>query len=136
MGLIRTPPEWVHIQLMHLYGAIDDEPGIWTAKLCRQLNGLPETLESIIYCGYCEHYANPRKRERAEIFAAIPVFKGFSPPHQLQKPCWQWPLRTVQSRAYRLWDLGFIYGSREQIPDLCQARGWDWATRWYTSDGG
>lgn len=127
---MRTPPEWVHAQCACIYGIVDTEPGIWTARLCRLLNGVPETKEGIQYCGRCAHYANPRKRAKAENFTRSLVLPGFSV-YELHPACTQWPLRMVRARAYRLLDLGYVWQWWTVIPDLMQPRGFDLAMRWY-----
>jgi len=108
------------------------ESGIWTARLCRLLNGIPEDEGGIVYCGLCSDYANPRKRNRAERWATVPTLPGMKPPFQLHSPCTTMPLRKLQYLLYVLWDkCDLVYGMRERIPDVRQPRGWDWGTRWY-----
>lgn len=120
---------------------VQQEPGIWTAKLCRQLNGLPETVESVIYCGQCSHYANPRKRERAANFQRNPTLPGMEAPHQLHDPCNTITLKRLQYLLYSLlpddnMDNGRLICLQEQvIPDSRNWRGWDYATRWYPLEG-
>jgi hypothetical protein len=48
-------PAWVE-------QAIQAQPGIWAARLCRAMHDLPETREGIAFCGACHQLANPRKR--------------------------------------------------------------------------
>ncbi len=135
---------------------VETYPGYWTAALCRLLNGLtapwqelppptpdwdqdyhPPTVElqahtyaQVVYCGLCRDYANPRKRQRA---AALPApLPGFSRgAYQLHPPCAAWRLKTVQAMLYRLAAATMLHAARAQIPDPRNARGWDYATRWY-----
>ena len=115
--------------------AIKAEPGIWTSRLCRLLNGVPEDLDGVIYCGLCQQYANPRKRARAERFDA-PTLPGMEPPYQLHAPCLSMPLRKLQYLLRVLWDRwDLVYGvPGSEIPDLRQGRQWDLATRFYPND--
>jgi hypothetical protein len=112
-------------------GQITQEPGIWTCKLCRQINGIPEDEGGIIYCGLCSDYANPRKRERAERYDQ-PTLPGMDAPYQTHPPCRRVPLRKLRYLLEVLQDTcDLIVGKAEQIPDSRQARGWDWGTRYY-----
>jgi hypothetical protein len=109
-------------------------PGIWTARLCRTLNELPETEESIIHCGLCSDYANPRKRERARRLARQPTLPGWplGRPYQLHEPCRPFNLKRLQGILRKLRDVALMVRSeRDRIPDTRNIRGWDWATRWY-----
>jgi hypothetical protein len=45
--------------------AIAANPGTWITRLCRAKHHLPETYQSIAYCGQCRSFANSRKRRRA-----------------------------------------------------------------------
>ena len=114
---MRTP-QWVYDNLTCIVlSYVENNPGIWTARPCRSINGLPETESSVIHCGLCADYANPRKRERAAQYAAAkkqlfekaqnpglwavsckmknaagvlgahPALPGLSPQYQLHPPC-------------------------------------------------
>lgn len=111
---------------------IKAQPGIWTARLCRLLNGLPECEESVIYCGLCEHYANPRKRARAKAHD-LPTLPGMEPPHQIHPTCTTIPFRKLRYLLDVLWsECDLIYGVEgSEIPDLRQGRLYDYATRYY-----
>lgn len=115
--------------------AIKAEPGIWTARLCRLLNEIPETEPGVIYCGRCEQYANPRKRARAKRHDA-PTLPGMDAPYQMHPPCLLMPLRKLQYLLSVLWDRwDLVYGvPGSRIPDLRQGRQWDYATRYYPND--
>jgi hypothetical protein len=73
MGQTHEERAWYEDMLLWVLGWVEDYPGCWTARLCRLINGLPETEQSVIYCGLCSEYASPRKRVRAERYAAMPV---------------------------------------------------------------
>lgn len=126
--------KWTYEELViWVLSYVESNPGIWTAKLCRLINDLPETEQSVIHCGYCSQYANPRKRERAAKFAAIPTLPGLEPPHQLHGPCLTMPLRRLQGILYKLQDVCLMIVSDRMavIPDTRNHRGWDFATRWW-----
>ena len=109
-------------------------PGIWTARLCRTLNGLSETEDSIIHCGLCSDYANPRKRERARRLARQPTLPGWTRgrPYQLHPPCSFVGLKQLQGMLYKLRDVALmLHSERARIPDSRNYRGWDVGTRWY-----
>ena len=112
----------------YVEAAVEANPGVWTARLCRAMHGLPETEESIIYCGQCEDYANPRKRARAEYYAGMPTLPGFSPPYQLHPRCGK-GLTWLRHRLYAMEHIRRESGS--VIPDVRQPRGWDYGTRLY-----
>ena len=121
-------PRWVQ-------AAIQAQPGVWTARLCRQMHGLPETERSILYCGLCQDYANPRKRARAACLPTqtLPGFEAIGGGFQLRPPCSKRGLTWLRKLIYRLRDRGQIETCRERIPDCRQPRGWDWGTRIYPS---
>ena len=112
---------------------VRDHSGAWTAKLCRLMNGLDESKASIIYCGLCEHYVNPRKRARAKLWAGVPTLPGMKPPYQLHRPCSYMQLRRLRYLLKVLeQECCMIIGvPGSKIPDIRQARGWDFGTRWY-----
>ncbi|MBN1180502.1 MAG: hypothetical protein JXD18_14935 [Anaerolineae bacterium] len=114
---------------------VEDEPGIWTAALCRAMNGLPETEESVIWCGLCTEYANPRKRARAA--RKPPLLPGFDEgAHQLHGPCPRMQLRLLRSLLATLEQATMVRGEQGAvIPDRRNHRGWDYATRWYPLRG-
>jgi hypothetical protein len=122
----------VETELVLVMNAVFAAPGIWTARLCRQLNGLAETAESVIYCGLCRQYANLRKRKRAATLPAQPL-PGFPAAYRLHPPCQRIELRRLQYVLHVLEDETLmIYGQRRaRIPDSRNHRGWDYATRWH-----
>lgn len=111
-------------------GLDPDDPGPWTARLCRFMNGLPETEESVIYCGVCAHYANPRKRLRASRLP--PTLPGFTEgAYQLHATCTKMPFGTLRQILYALERRQIVYGQpMVRIPDTRNNRGWDFATVW------
>lgn len=115
---------------------IKAEPGIWTARLCRSLNGLGETEADIIHCGLCADYANPRKRDRAARLAELPTLPGLDAPFQLHPPCKAVPLRKLRYLLDVLeHQCDLVYSvPLSEIPDCRQARGVDYATRYYPND--
>jgi hypothetical protein len=126
---IETPEssEWVD-------AAVRANPGRWTARLCRQIHDLPETEESIVHCGLCKEYANPRKRARARAQSLTKVLPGFEEiggAYQLHPRCGRRGLTWLRKLAYRRCDTGRWQKRREKIPDVRQSRGWDWASRIY-----
>ncbi len=114
---------------------VEDNPGVWTARLCRAINGLPETEASIIHCGLCDGYSNPRKRRRAARLAATPTLPGLDPPLQLHPPCPTISLRRLQYLLRKLRDDCLMIYSEEgaTIPDPRNHRGWDLATKWFST---
>jgi hypothetical protein len=118
---------YVETELVLVMNAVFAAPGIWTARLCRQLNGLAETAESVIYCGLCRQYANQRKRKRAAALPAQPL-PGFPAAYRLHPPCRQIALRRLQYVLHVLEDETLmIYGQRQaRIPDRRNHRGWDY----------
>jgi len=129
---MRTP-QWIYDNLtMMVLSHVEDNPGLWTARLCRLINGLPETESSIIHCGLCSDYANPRKRALAAQYAACPTLPGLEPQYQLHPPCSTIRLKQLQNMLYKLRDQCLmVLSERGQIPDTRNARGWDMATKWY-----
>jgi hypothetical protein len=129
---MRTP-QWIYDHLtVNVLSRVEDNPGLWTARLCRKINGLPETEASVIHCGLCSDYANPRKRERAKQYAQRPTLPGFEPLYQLHPPCTTIPLKQLQHMLYKLRDdCLMVYSERDRIPDSRNYRGWDMGTRWY-----
>ncbi len=130
---MRTP-DWLYEELViWVLGWVEDNPGIWTAKLCRLINDVPETERGVIHCGLCRCYANPRKRKRAARYAAIPTLPGMDPPYQLHAPCAQMSLRRLQDILRKLRDECLMIRSEQGsvIPDSRNHRGWDYATRWF-----
>jgi hypothetical protein len=116
-------PEWVQ-------AAIEARPGVWTARLCRAMHGVPETEQGIAYCGLCVSYVNPRKRRRA---ACLPnLLPGFAEgAYMLRQSCSKRDLTWLRRTVCRLCKAGKIVTRRERIPDVRQARGWDIGTRIY-----
>ena len=111
---------------------VEEYQGLWTARLCRLLNDMPETTESVMHCGRCVEYANQRKRDRASKFADIPTLPGLPPPYQLHPPCGRIRFKQLSHILRRLEYSTMIYGEpRSIIPDSRNWRGWDYATRWY-----
>ncbi|MEA3339467.1 MAG: hypothetical protein U9R15_05820 [Chloroflexota bacterium] len=130
---MRTP-QWDYDNLtLRVLSYVETYPGLWTARLCRLINDLPENERSVIHCGLCSDYANPRKRKRAAQYAAHPTLPGFSPQYQLHPPCFTISLRQLQGILRKLRDQCLMVLSEEQsrIPDSRNGRGWDLATRWY-----
>lgn len=109
------------------------DPGPWTARLCRYINGLPETQASVIHCGLCAHYANPRKRARAAQLP--PPLPGFSEGgYQLHAPCTKMPFALLKYLLRRLEAQSIVHSEPgARIPDSRNHRGWDFATVWHTS---
>jgi len=131
---MKRTPAWLYDDLTcWVLCYVERHPGIWTAKLCRLLNGIPETEQGVIYCGLCSQYANPRKRARAEKYATIPTLPGMNPPYQLHPPCSTMRLRQLQAILRKLRDQCHMIISKQDaiIPDSRNHRGWDYATRWY-----
>lgn len=122
--------------LLWVESRIKAEPGIWTARLCRLLNGCElDTEAAIIHCGYCQDYANPRKRNRAEVHN-YPTLPGLEPPHQLHPPCRSMPLRKLRYLLDVLENTADLVYSvpGSEIPDIRQPRGWDYGTRFYPAE--
>ncbi len=118
-------PAWVE-------AAIAANPGIWIARLCRGMHGRPESFRSIAWCGQCRSYGNNRKRQRAARLPPepLPGFSDIGGAFQLHPPCRR-DLTWLRHLIYRLVRLGRVEKRREKIPDLRQARGWDWGSRLY-----
>ncbi len=133
-GPRRTPQAIYDDLTVTVLSLVETCPGIWTAALCRRMNGVPETEEGVVHCGLCKDYANPRKRERAERYARHPTLPGMTPPYQLHVPCTV-GLRQVRGMLRKLREVCLmVVGRREIIPDSRNNRGWDLATRWYPLD--
>ena len=109
----------------------DGDPGPWTAKLCRYLNGLPETQVSVIHCGLCVDYANPRKRARAARLP--PPLPGFSAGgYQLHRTCSTMPFARLKHLLHQMEARGLLCSEPgTRIPDERNYRGWDFATVWH-----
>jgi hypothetical protein len=130
---MRNPyrEDWLSLILSIIHG----EPGLWTARICRLLNSIPETRKGVMHCGRCKQYANPRKQARAKKFAAQPTFEDIEPEWQLHAACKAFNLKQVQAACAELEEATMIYGQREQIPDLNGwGRNFDYGTRWYVQD--
>lgn len=107
-----------------------EEPNIWTAKLCRLMNEVPETVEGIRFCGHCIDYANQRKRKRA---ACMPMLlPGMEEgAYLLHGPCRFMQLRLLQSILRSLENNQIVFSKpMTVIPDPVGTRGWDYATTW------
>jgi hypothetical protein len=119
--------------LSWIEAAIEASPGVWISRLCRARHGLLETFRSIARCGQCLSYANPRKRRRAAALPSelLPGFETIGGAFQLHPPCSHQDLTWLRHQVYRLARLGRVEKRREKIPDLRQARGWDWGSRLY-----
>lgn len=89
--------------------AIEDSPGIHTAKLCRHLNQVNEYVGTHGFCGVCIDFANPRKRATKEIHKACPTIR----------------LKLLQYHLKTLIVAGRIHKKREVKPDGQEHRGWD-----------
>ena len=125
----RMPSDVREDLTMMVLSYVADEPGIWTARLCRRINGLPETNRAVAWCGLCRDYANPRKRERARRLGK--PLPGMEATLQIHPPCPTVPFRLLQDLLGLLEEATMVFGRREEIPDPRNARGWDFATRWY-----
>jgi hypothetical protein len=110
--------------------SVKAEPGIWTARLCRSLNDLPECRQSVVHCGLCTDYANARKRHRARKYDR-PTLPGLQAPYQLHAPCACLPFKKLQYLLCRVRDWDLVHSLQERIPDERNWRGWDFASRWY-----
>lgn len=119
-------PAWVE-------AAIEANPGIWIARLCRAMHGRPENFRSIARCGQCAGYANFRKRRRAANLPPepLPGFESIGGAFQLQPPCSRRDLTWLRHLVYRLVRRGQIEKRREKCLDLRQPRGWDWMSTLY-----
>lgn len=116
--------------LARVYGEVVRSPGVWIAALCRKMHGLEGSKETVLYCGRCAEYANPRKRSRAAKYKTMPTLFG-PPPYQLHPPCSEQGLTWLRHRVYRLEKLKLVARVVSRIPDNRQARGWDWGSRLY-----
>jgi len=124
-------PEWVQ-------AAITANPGTWITRLCRAKHQLPETYQSIAYCGQCRSFANGRKRRRAANLQreVLPGFEQIGGNYHLHPPCSQRELTWLRHLIYRLVRQGQVVKHREKRPDLRQARGWDWMSCLYPTEKG
>ncbi len=113
--------------------AIEANPGIWIARLCRAMHGKPETYQSIVWCGVCAQYANPRRRSRAARLPdkTLPGLTEIGGAYQLHPPCSSRGLTWLRHQIYRLVRQGRIKKLRKKAPDVRQPRGWDWMSRLY-----
>jgi hypothetical protein len=113
--------------------AIEANPGVWITRLCRAMHGKPETYQSIAWCGYCVHYANPRRRSRAAKLPdrTLPGLEKIGGAYQLRPPCSSRGLTWLRHQIYRLVAAGWIKKLREKRPDMRQPRGWDWMSTLY-----
>ena len=128
---MRLPPDVREDMVCWVLCRVEDEPGIWTARLCRAMNGLPETPQSVAYCGLCADYANPRKRARAARLG--PLLPGFDEgAYQLHSSCSRMQLRFLRSLLTTLERATMVVSEPGAvIPDSRNYRGWDFATRWW-----
>lgn len=108
-------------------------PGIWTAKLCRIKHDIPETKQSISFCGLCEQYANPRKRERGRRMALTGLLPGFEQgQYEIHPPCSRKALTWLRHTLKRMVrDEELTEQRMMEIVDLCQERGYDYATGYW-----
>ena len=113
--------------------AVQANPGIWTARLCRRMHDREETNEDIAHCGLCREYANIGKRQRARSLppTTLPGYESIGGAYQLYPRCGKRGLTWLRKLVYRRRDQGRWETRREVIPDPRTARGWDWATRIY-----
>lgn len=124
-------PEWVQV-------AIAANPGAWITRLCRAKHQLPETYQSVAYCGQCRSFANRRKRRRAAYLQreVLPGFGQIGGAYHLHQPCSQRDLTWLRHLVYRLVRQGQVVKVREKRPDLRQARGWDYMSCLYPAEEG
>ena len=122
-------PEWVQ-------AAITANPGTWITRLCRAKHQLPETYQSIAYCGQCHSFANARKRRRAANLQreVLPGFEQIGGNYHLHRPCSRRELTWLRHLIYHLVRRGQVVKVREKRPDLRQARGWDWMSCLYPNN--
>jgi hypothetical protein len=113
--------------------AIEANPGIWIARLCRAMHGKPETYQSIVWCGVCAQYANSRRRARAARLPdkTLPGLAEIGGAYQLHPPCSPRGLTWLRQQIYRLVAQGWIKKLREKCADLRQPRGWDFMSTLY-----
>ncbi len=125
-------PGWV-------IAAVQANPGkFWIAQLCRAMHGLPENFKSITWCGLCQEYANPRKRERSNNLPrqTLPGLEETGGAFRLHPPCSKRGLTWLRKVVYRLVDRGWVKKIREFRPDMRQARGYDLMSVLYQEEGG
>jgi hypothetical protein len=119
--------------------AVQANPGkFWISQLCRAMHGLPENFKSITWCGLCQEYANPRKRERSNNLPrqTLPSLEETGGAFQLHPPCSKRGLTWLRKLVYRLADRGKVKKIREFRPDICQARGYDLMSVLYQGESG
>lgn len=132
---MRVPPDVREDLVCWVLSWVEAEPGTWTARLCRAMNGLPETPQSVAWCGLCADYANPRKRARAARLG--PLLPGFDEgAYTLHSACGRMQFRLLRSLLRSLLATleraTMITGEQGAvIPDSRNHRGWDFATRWW-----
>lgn len=120
-------PEWVQ-------AAIEANPGIWIARLCRAMHSHEENLRSVAYCGQCGGgYANKRKRLRAANLqkAVLPGFEEIGGAFHLHHPCGRRDFTWLRRQVNRLVEGGLVIKRREKRPDMRQARNWDYMSCLY-----
>ena len=123
--------------MMVVLSWIESYPGLWTAAVCRALNGIPETAQGVAWCGLCAGgYANGRKRARsAHLGPTLPGFEGRAA-FQLHPACTCISLRALQTVVDFLdCKALMVVRCRSVIPDPRNHRGWDFASRLWPSDG-
>lgn len=125
---------WCNVIRSHVL----DNPGIWSARLCRLMNGIPETREGVVYCGLCKGYANPRKRARDPTVHGqllLPGIQGGGE-YEVRPECERMPFTRLRGLLRRAEHLELISRrERQVIPDEFNHRGWDFATRLYDPEG-
>lgn len=126
----EQPKEW-------LKETIDQNPGVWTAEICRMKHNRPSDNENIAWCGLCSEYANGRKRQRsANLPEVLPGFEEIGGAYKLHPPCSNRALTWLRKTTDRWAKVGKIIKEKLQvIPDPRQARGWDFGTRIYPRKG-
>ena len=119
-----------------LKALLKQQPGLWTARICRTKHDIPETRQGISYCGLCLEYANPRKRARsAALGPELPGFEGQGA-FRLHPPCSRRALTWLRHILTRWANAGIVHKApKSVIPDIKQPRGWDYATRIYWLKG-
>ncbi|MFC1975056.1 hypothetical protein ACFLXQ_01500 [Chloroflexota bacterium] len=105
-------------------------PGAWASLVCRIKHDVPETNQGIAFCGLCQEYANPRKRARSEALGqSLPGLDGA---FKIHPRCSQKALTWLRHKLYQWEKAGHLERRpMSKIPDIRQARGWDYATRLY-----
>jgi hypothetical protein len=126
---------WAWCNMLRAY--ISEDPGIWSARLCRLVNGIPETRKGVMHCGLCEDYANPRKRNRDPTRHGQLLLPGVQTggEYQLRPRCKRLGFAQLRGLLRRGADLElFSRWEKQVIPDDLNHRGWDFATRFYVED--